>query len=41
MKIIGVFDSLGYLIFYGGAGGYAPAERKFLRFRDGVLKKVS
>jgi hypothetical protein len=26
MKMIGFFDSLVYLIFYGGAGGNAPAR---------------
>jgi hypothetical protein len=29
MKIIGFFDCLVYLILDGGAGGYAPPERKF------------
>ena len=41
MKMIGVFDSLVFLIFYG-AGGYAPARAEgiFLRLRPDVLTEV-
>jgi hypothetical protein len=40
MKIIGFFDSLVYLILYGGSGGNTPAAEIILRLRPGVLTEV-